>query len=135
MQEAIDADIFVLQVSQNQQIFERGAKLFLEKWRRDQADNEVVLEFLEYFESEWLVQHPNWFEGWHTTLEVVGNDCGLEAINKQVKSEHTFRELLPFREFLSVSFDIVRSWSRWRNPDLPSTKTFETGVSLEKISI
>lgn len=53
---AILSDIRKMNLAPTSEIFQMMSKLFLDKWQ------EVEPDLTEYFESEWLGSHCNWFE-------------------------------------------------------------------------
>ena len=77
LRDQILTDIHELQRCQSQPIFHAATKLFQDKYK-DKGDR--VTDFLEYFKSEWLVQQPNWYEGYLGTLGPSTNN-GLESLN------------------------------------------------------
>jgi cell fate regulator YaaT (PSP1 superfamily) len=46
-------DIDLLQLSQNEEIFEKASRMFVAKWKEEQD------EFIKYFQNEWLVLNRN----------------------------------------------------------------------------
>ena len=62
-------DINFLQGSPTEKHFRVALKLFFLKWESSHCSNcsidhgPQILEFLKYFEKEWVTNKPNWFEG------------------------------------------------------------------------
>ena len=52
----IDIDIHSLQLVFNDDLFNRGAQLMLQKWRRIPS----MRRFADYFEEQWVSKLPYW---------------------------------------------------------------------------
>ena len=89
-------------------MFRSASSLFLKQWSKTEK------EFTEYFENEWLTVLDSWYEGYNGAFTPNTNNQ-LEATNKVIKDEHTFRERHPLSRFLTVASDIVNKWSMSRN--------------------
>lgn len=98
---AVDLD--KLQLARNEAIFHVASDLFIKKWARSSKD------LVRYFESEWLTQHPNWYEGFRTKTPSTNN--ALESKNKGIKDEHTLRERLDLGQFRVVLYAMIQQWS------------------------
>jgi hypothetical protein len=96
-------DIDLLQLSQNEEIFEKGSRMFVTKWKEEQN------EFIKYFQNEWLVLNRNWFEGIQKMIPSTNND--LEVFNRVIKNENILRERLPISRFSIILKEYIRSWS------------------------
>jgi len=59
----------------------------------------------------------------------------LEARNWVVKDEDTIRERLPLSRFTVVVFQIVKKWSKERNPTRVNAKKFEHQPTITLISL
>ena len=105
-------DIYALQSCSDKNKFSKAAALFMVKWRK--KDDSRINDFLDYFEREWLIKYPNWFEG--AAVEQPSTNNGIESTNAIIKKEHTMRERLPVGQFLNCMADMVEKWSRRRNP-------------------
>ncbi len=77
LRDQILTDIHELQRCQSQPIFHAATKLFQDKYK-DKGDR--VTDFLEYFKSEWLVQQPNWYEGYLVPI-----------LSRYIRAEHKQR--------------------------------------------
>jgi predicted protein tyrosine phosphatase len=120
---AIRDDITHLQLCPDEKSFQQATLLFLMKWGSSYEDG--VRSFVEYFQSSWIDQNSNWFEGYAPKLPSTNN--GLEALNQTIKRQNTFRERLELSRFLAVvEQDIVLNWSRERDSTQPSFKTVAT---------
>lgn len=97
-------DLDKLQLSRSPAIFETASKLFIDKWEK------VSKDLIQYFSDEWLVKNPNWYEGYAVGTPSTNN--ALEATNKVIKDEQTFRERLDLSHFRVVLFNMVAQWSR-----------------------
>jgi transposase-like protein len=95
-------DIDLLQLSQNEEIFEKASRMFVAKWKEEQD------EFIKYFQNEWLVLNRNWFEGIQKMIPSTNN--ALEAFNRVIKDENTLRERLPISRF-SITRAVRRKMS------------------------
>jgi len=93
-------DIDKLQLSESEIVFRNGSSLFLKKWQTREKD------FTEYFEKEWLTILDSWYEGYDSAFTPSTNNQ-LEATNKVIKDEHTFRERHPLSRFLTVANNII----------------------------
>jgi hypothetical protein len=115
----IKADIHFLQLCQTPAIFKSASNLFLQKWRDEQQNDEQVLEFLKYFEKEWLIENPNWFEGYSHPKNVAApsTNNGNESINGLIKKGYTLREQLSLGEFHVTSFKMMSSFSKKHDPN------------------
>jgi hypothetical protein len=77
---------------------------FLKKWGKKQS------AFIEYFRSEWLTSHNGWYEGMLHFTPSTNN--ALQATNRVIKDENTFREHLPPSRFKVLAFETVEKWSK-----------------------
>lgn len=96
-------DLDNLQLARSAEMFNYASKLFLHKWKQ------ISPSLVEYFEKEWLIENPNWYEGFRAKTPSTNN--ALESTNKVIKDEHTLRERLEFSQFRVVLFDMIRQWS------------------------
>ena len=103
-QEDLIEDVEALQLAQSEQIFTKASILFIKKWKKKQPT------FVEYFENEWLASHNGWYEGIQHLTPSTNN--ALEATNRVIKDENTFRERLPLARFKVLTFEIVEKWSK-----------------------
>ena len=130
----IISDIVSLQVTQTRLLFDSASKLFLEKW--DKSVDPQVTDFIEYFKKEWVIGHPNWFEGYNHPHNVgaPSTNNGNESINGVIKKEDTLRSLLDLNTFLVTCFSIARKWSHARDPLNKNHKIFalEPTISLSQ---
>ncbi|CAF2829451.1 unnamed protein product [Rotaria sp. Silwood2] len=93
-------DIETLQLCESETVFRNASSLFLKQW------NKTEQEFTQYFEKEWLTVLDSWYEGYNGAFTPSTNNQ-LEATNKVIKDEHTFRERHALSRFLTVASDIV----------------------------
>jgi len=116
---AVRRDIELMQLCPSKVVFEKSAKLFLEKW----ANDSELQPFLQYFKTQWLIHLPNWYEGASPGNPSTNNS--LEATNGTIKKEHTIRERLPLAQFLNVAVaKILPSWSTERDISNLNCKRF-----------
>ncbi|KAK7601962.1 hypothetical protein V9T40_009403 [Parthenolecanium corni] len=113
-------DIYLLQTCPNKKTFMQATTLFLQKWR--EKTDQRILEFIDYFEQEWLIALPNWYEG--AAIGIPSTNSGIEATNAAIKKEHILRERLPVGQFLSCTVDMVKQWSQRRDPASVNSVSF-----------
>ncbi|CAF1118993.1 unnamed protein product [Rotaria sordida] len=121
-QEDLVNDIESLQLAQNERIFMKASTLFVKKWSKTE------LNFIEYFQNEWLTTHNAWYEGVGHFTPSTNN--ALEAINNVIKKENTLRERLPVSRFKVLAFEIVEKWSKCYERGLKQYNYKQT-ISLE----
>jgi hypothetical protein len=71
----------------------------MKNWRAREED------FSEYFENEWLITLGTWYEGCNVFTPSANN--ALEATNRVIKDEHTFRERHTVSKFFRIANEIV----------------------------
>ncbi|CAF3873774.1 unnamed protein product [Rotaria sp. Silwood1] len=116
-------DIETLQLCESETVFRNVSSLFLKQW------NKTEKEFTEYFENEWLTVLDSWYEGYNGAFTPSTNNQ-LEATNKVIKDEHTFRERHTLSRFLTVASDIVNKWSMSRNQNQTDPVVFSTEPTI-----
>jgi hypothetical protein len=98
----------------------RLKSLFFEKWEGNVSP--IVLDVTAHFKREWCNERlGNWTRG-HAHNCVI-NTNGLEATNKVIKDELTYRQLMPVMDFLQRSLLWVKEQSERRSDgpdDLPN---------------
>jgi len=120
----IRGDIETLQLSPDKVTFTKATELFISKWKPIDS----VRTFIEYFEKQWIVHLPNWYEG--SCLFRPSTNNSLEATNSTIKKEHTLRERLPLAQFLQIAISkILPSWSSARDPKNKNCKPFALSPS------
>jgi hypothetical protein len=117
-QENLINDIDALQWAQSERIFTKSSNLFVKKWANKQPN------FMEYFRSEWLTTHNAWYEEVQHFTPSTTN--ALEATNKVIKDENTFRERLPLSRFKVLAFERVEKWSKSYQRDLKQYSNKQT---------
>jgi hypothetical protein len=133
LQDALLKDIDVLHLATSKEQFNVATKLFIEKYSSNQNVN--MKQFLKYFQNEWLVKHPGWYEGYLEGCPSTNN--GLESINGTLKKESTFRTRTSLAEFITTANCIAKSWSSKRDPASPNhPKIFvkETTVTTKDLT-
>ncbi|CAF1036165.1 unnamed protein product [Brachionus calyciflorus] len=99
-------DFHLLQLSFSQTKFNITYKLFKRKWER----LDELGQFFDYFEKEWIhSKNFGWFEGFSPGYPSTNN--ALEATNNSIKKVHTFKERIPFSQFLERLKIILNRWS------------------------
>ncbi|CAF4537726.1 unnamed protein product [Didymodactylos carnosus] len=122
-------DIEILQLCNSSSLFELAITLFMKKWKyKNKEKNQSVLDFLQYFDDEWLQSNPGWYEG--VRLYTPSTNNALEAINRTIKDDGTFRERHVLSRFLTTASDIVRNWSIDRDPSSTNLKQFATEPTI-----
>jgi len=125
-------DIEILQVCSSSSLFELGITLFMKKWKFDKKEkNQSILDFLQYFDDEWVKSNSGWYEG--IQLYTPSTNNALESTNRTIKDDGTFRERHVLSRFLTTSSDIVHNWSIDRDSSSTNAKQFATEptISLE----
>lgn len=97
-------DLDQLQLSQSDEVFDRAAQFFVDKWKKV---NESFIN--DYFVKEWLTDHRYWYEGVAPLVPSTNN--AVESSNRLIKDEHTFRERIDIGRFRTVVFDMIEKWS------------------------
>jgi hypothetical protein len=131
IQEEIVSDIELLQLCESCELFDKAIKLFERKWKTQRQTNSHLNDFLKYFADEWLVEtNRGWYEG--VALFVPSTNNALEATNRTIKDDSTFRERFSLSRFLSLATTIVYNWSYERDPTNINVKLFasEPTISL-----
>ena len=80
----------------------------------EQIEQQLNFAFVIYFKKEWLDSHVGWYEGYSELTPSTNN--ALEATNRYIKDNGTFRARLDISLFLSTSKKILHNWSYDRNP-------------------
>lgn len=101
------ADLDKLQLSKNNDTFDRASVLFVEKWKI------VSDEAMIYFDSEWLRKNRFWYEGASSNMmpNIPSHNNAIEVANRLIKDEHTLRERFDLGQFRSVIFEMLQAWS------------------------
>lgn len=119
LKDELREDIFSIQLSSSQAMFEASSSLFLEKWRA--KDMRSVNAFLGYFEPQWLKGSlTGWYEGAGPFLPSTNN--ALEATNRVIKTK--IRTRLNIGPFLNAISDVLNDWSKERDLDKVNCKQF-----------
>lgn len=123
----LKGDIYALQTCASTEHFEKASQLFLKKWRMTKTDDRIR-DFIDYFEKEWFLTLPNWYEGAAPGFPSTNN--GLEATNAVIKKENTLRERLPVGQFLTCAANMMRRWSQQRDPHCVNCTHFADTASI-----
>ncbi len=91
--------------------------LFIEKW---ESQTDALKEFTDYFKEQWIYNEFGWFEGY--VQNAPSHNNALEASNRVIKDENTFRERIPIDQFLEFSRELIKDWSIKRNENTPNAK-------------
>ncbi|CAF2081129.1 unnamed protein product [Rotaria magnacalcarata] len=129
--EIID-DIEMLHLSNSTEVFKLAYTLFKKKWNmNNKQTNQSILDFLNYFDNEWIKSNDGWYEG--IQLYAPSTNNALEATNKTIKDDGTFRERHVLSRFLIIGCNIVNNWSNERDIKSINAKIFATEptISLE----
>lgn len=100
------SDVDALQLSQDPDIFQHATTLFLKKY-------ETQPDFCIYFNTEWLVQNRNWYEGASPVDNFApSTNNALESWNRLTKDEKSLRNRPPLRKFIIQMFQWTCEWSQ-----------------------
>lgn len=81
----IRTDICNLQLCPRADMFNTASKLLINKWK-NHGDDEKVLDFLTYFQNQWLGdRNVGWYEGF--SLGVPSTNNALESNNGVIKND------------------------------------------------
>jgi hypothetical protein len=73
-----------------------------------------------------------WYEGHSKSNKIPSQNNALEASNRVIKDESTFRERLSFNEFIHlVMQELLPDWSTGRNPDSNNNKAWADEVEID----
>ncbi|CAF3269215.1 unnamed protein product [Rotaria sp. Silwood2] len=98
-------------------------------WKmNNRQKNQSIIEFLNYFDNEWIQTNGGWYEG--IQLYTPSTNNALEATNKVIKDDGTFRERHVLSRFLVVASNIINNWSIERDPSSINTKLFATEPTI-----
>ena len=107
IENAIEDDIFNIQICPSAQIFKLAIKLFEKKWREESDEIDI---FIDYFKREWCdSKNCNWYEG--AASRIPSNNNGCEGTNRWTKENHTLRNIEGISRFLTTAFRMVKNWS------------------------
>lgn len=81
--EAILEDIEFLHLASSEEIFRYAVKAFIDKWEKSEPEN------LNYFQSEYIEKHPNWYLG--AAEFTPCNNNALESSNRYLKVSKPLR--------------------------------------------
>ncbi|CAF4227083.1 unnamed protein product, partial [Rotaria sordida] len=86
---------------------------------------------MNYFHNEWLKTNDGWYEGIQVYTPSTNN--ALEATNKTIKDDGTFRERHVLSRFLTIATNVINNWSVERDSSSINAKIFATEptISLE----
>ncbi|CAF4295127.1 unnamed protein product, partial [Rotaria sordida] len=122
-------DIEMLQLSNSSSAFKFASTLFMKKWKlKNKQKNQSILDFLEYFDNEWLKLNNGWYEG--IQLYTPSTNNVLETINKTIKDDGTFRERHVLSRFLTIASTIIYNWSIERDVSSINAKKFATEPTM-----
>lgn len=101
--DSIIADIRLMHLSQSPIVFEKMAKLFIQKWKQ-------FSQFCGYFKRTWIDLHGTWYAGVARGVPCTNN--GTESFNDLIKKQTTIREKLPVGTFLVELIKSTEMWSK-----------------------
>jgi hypothetical protein len=83
--------ICMLQLTQSPEIFAAASKLLIAEYINHQDPS--VVDFIQYFKSEWVDQHDNWYEGYIVRQRWRSNNKQWERVAKCIDKvpRHTSR--------------------------------------------
>ena len=127
--EEIMNDIEMLHLSNSSSIFELALTLFIKKWKiKNKTKDQSIINFLSYFENKWIKSNNGWYEG--IQLYTPSTNNALEATNKVIKDDGTFRERHFLSRFLVIASNIINDWSVERDPSSINAKSFSIELSI-----
>lgn len=97
-------DIRKLQQAPDKSTFSFMSKLFCEEW------TPVEAEFVEYFKTQWLGVHCNWFEG--AAMYAPSTNNAQESVNGVIKKKVTLRRRLPMNQFMEKMGTLISEMSK-----------------------
>lgn len=103
-------DVRKLQLSCDEQMFEKGCALFLQKWKRRENVNAI------YFEKTYVKMNNHWYEGVQARVPKT-NNC-TENFNKSIKAHQTFYQRKPVAEFIFAALKMIEQRSKAYIKDL-----------------
>ena len=122
------ADINHIQLAYSTDIFTFLINLFIIKWSA--YNNKTIDSFLNYFRTEWVEsRNKGWYEG--ICNRVPSSNNGLESNNGKIKLNHTFRERIPFNQYLTKCMKMTKRWSEDRDKGV--SKFYEELEFKEKL--
>lgn len=124
-------DIELLHLSNSTTVFKLALTLFFKKWKiNNKQKNQSILDFLNYFDTEWIQSNNGWYEG--IQLYTPSTNNALEATNRVIKDDGTFRERHVLSRFLTISSTIINNWSIERDLSLSpiNAKVFATEPTI-----
>ncbi|CAF1565268.1 unnamed protein product, partial [Rotaria sordida] len=65
--------------------------------------------FRKYFEDQWLLSVPFWYEGSANLIPSTNN--GIESFNGKIKQMYTLRNKLSLSSFLQTAERMLYDWS------------------------
>jgi len=87
-----------------------------------------ILDLLDYFTNERPNTNDGWYEG--IQLHTPSTNNALEATNRTIKDDGTFRERHMLSRFLTMASNIVNNWSIERDPLSINVKMFATEPTI-----
>lgn len=106
------ADVQTLHLCNSEKKFDRGCKLFVNKWKASEPGATKVIR------KSFFKKHKNWFIG--CAARVPKHNNGLESFNSTMKRCQTEHRRQPLKQFLSTALTIVRQRSKEYILDKPS---------------
>lgn len=105
-------ELLMLQECSSNLIFEKASELWLKKFK----NNEMVNDFIEYFQKNWVENNSNWYEGYHNDVPSTNN--ALESTNRYIKDHGLERNRLGILQFLNImEKEYITQWSLKRNKE------------------
>lgn len=119
------SDIEYLHLSNSKEVFDLALSLFLKKWKiKNKTKNQSIIDFLSYFDDQWIKSNSGWYEG--IQLYTPSTNNALEATNRTIKHDGTYRERHVLSRFLTVASNIICNWSVERDLSSVNVKIFAT---------
>lgn len=122
-------DIELLKLCNSTEAFTLAFRLFFKQLKmNNKKRNQSVLNFLKYFETECMQLNLGRYEG----IQLYGPSANnaLEAINRRINDNGTFRERHVLSRFLTIASNIINEWSIERAAFFINCKIFATEPTI-----
>lgn len=113
----IKKDISILQLSQNEDVFKKGAQLLINKWK------DKYSSFFIFFETQYVNKHSHWYEG--LACLAPSTNVAQESTHAKIKMTFTNHRRVSMQEMKILSAEIIKNWSL----DLKTEKPYEKKVT------
>lgn len=119
--EKIKSDMRLLHLCYDEQLFEFGCELFIEKWKSKEVN------VIKTIEKSFINKNKNWFIGAHFKAPKTNN--ALERFNGTLKLFQTDYVKKPLKQFIQLAMKMIQQRSREYEMD---KKGFQTELLIPK---